>query len=71
MRNGVLTFLLHGASDNVIPALESRLLARHLEDSTRVELLLTPLITHAEARASAGLSEVWKVVSFWAAVMDE
>ena len=25
----------------------------------------------AEARASAGLSEVWKVVSFWAAVMDE
>jgi pimeloyl-ACP methyl ester carboxylesterase len=64
-------FLLHGASDNVIPALESRLLARHLEGRTRVELLLTPLMTHAEARAAADLSELWKAVSFWAAVLQE
>jgi dienelactone hydrolase len=41
---GAPVYLLHGATDNVIPALESRLLARHLEADTRVELLLTPLM---------------------------
>ena len=64
-------YLLHGATDNVIPTLESRLLARHLERHTRVALLVTPLLTHAEARPSADLRETWKVVAFWAAVLDE
>jgi hypothetical protein len=54
----------------VIPALESGLLARHLESHTRVVLLVTPLLTHAEARPAADLREMWKMVAFWAAVPD-
>ena len=41
-------FLLHGAEDNVVPALETLRLARHLEARTTVRVLLTPLISHAE-----------------------
>jgi dienelactone hydrolase len=65
------TYLLHGTSDNVIPAQESDVLARHLRGRTRVELLVTPLITHAEVRPSTDLGEVWKLVSFWRDVLDE
>jgi pimeloyl-ACP methyl ester carboxylesterase len=65
------TYLLHGMSDSVIPGQESGLLARHLRGRTRVELLVTPLITHAEVRPSTDLGEVWKLVSFWRDVLDE
>ena len=41
--------LLHGTDDNVVPAIESTLLARRSRDARLdVHLLLTPLITHAE-----------------------
>ena len=42
-------YLLHGADDNVIPAVESELLADDLRArGTTVTQLSTPLITHAE-----------------------
>ena len=42
-------YLLHGADDNVIPAVESKLLADDLRArGGRVHQLSTPLITHAE-----------------------
>jgi dienelactone hydrolase len=64
-------FLLHGADDNVIPALESTMLADHLRPRTDARVLLTPLITHAEVNRPADWNEVWKLVSFWTAVLDE
>jgi dienelactone hydrolase len=62
-------FLLHGTDDNVIPAVESRLLARHLEGQTPVRLLLSPLITHAEVNKQAGFTDVWHLIEFWAGVL--
>ena len=57
--------------DNVIPALESTLLADHLRPHTAVRVLLTPLITHAEVNRPADWGEIWKLVSFWTDVLDE
>ena len=47
-------YLLHGTDDNVIPAVESVLLAETLRArGVEVEQLATPLITHAEVDRSA------------------
>jgi len=59
-------FLLHGAEDNVVPALETLRLARHLEARTSVHVLLTPLISHAEVDRRASTREVVSLVRFWA-----
>jgi dienelactone hydrolase len=65
-------FLLHGADDNVIPAIESTLLGRRLgEQGTSVHHLVTPLITHAELNRQAGPGEAWKMISFWKDILDE
>jgi dienelactone hydrolase len=64
-------FLLHGADDNVIPTLESTLLGEHLRPLTEVHVLLTPLITHAEVNRPSDWREIWKLVSFWTAILDE
>ena len=65
-------YLLHGADDTVIPAVESVLLARHLEgEGTRVRLLLSRLITHAEVDRSAATAETLKLVTFWASVLRQ
>jgi len=64
-------FLLHGADDTVIPSVESLLLARHLEDRTRVRTLLSGLITHAEVDRAAAATEVIKLVGFWADMLGE
>jgi pimeloyl-ACP methyl ester carboxylesterase len=60
-------FLLHGADDNVIPASESPLLAAYLSShgNPRVAQLLTPLLTHAEARPQAGATDLWALINFW------
>ena len=63
----VPVFLLHGADDNVIPSSESTELARYLAASgnTSVDLLLTPLLSHAAAKPAAGTGDLWRLVSFW------
>jgi dienelactone hydrolase len=63
-------FLLHGADDNVVPAIESRRLAAALEPHTTVHLLVTSLITHAEVDRPPTAGEVWALVRFWKAVGD-
>jgi len=61
-------YLLHGADDNVVPAVESVLLARYLrERGGRVDQLATPLITHAEVDHPPGVVEIWRLIRFWAA----
>jgi dienelactone hydrolase len=64
-------YLLHGVDDTVIPAMEASLLAKALRPHTEVHLLATPLITHAEVDRSAHFNDAWKLVSFWAQLLDE
>jgi dienelactone hydrolase len=65
-------YLLHGTDDNVIPAVESALLAETLRArGVSVRQLATPLITHAEVHRSATASAMWNLVSFWEHVLTE
>jgi dienelactone hydrolase len=65
-------YLLHGSDDNVIPAVESRLLAETLRSrGSRVYQLATPLITHAEVDRSAALRAFWDLSSFWGRLLAE
>jgi dienelactone hydrolase len=64
-------FLLHGAEDNVIPSVETVLLAGHLQGKTEVHAILSGLITHAEVDKSAAAIEVWRLVGFWKDLMEK
>ena len=64
-------FLLHGVDDNVIPSVETVLLAEHLEGKAQVKGLLSGLITHAEVNRTATSTEVWRLASFWRAIMAQ
>jgi dienelactone hydrolase len=65
-------YLLHGAEDTVIPAVESVLLGRYLESKNAdVRVLLSGLITHAEVDKTAAAVETWKLVRFWAEVLRQ
>jgi len=68
---GAPVFLLHGSEDNVIPAQETPLLAAYLAQhgNARVEWLLTPLVSHANARP-AGALEAWKLIGFWKDILE-
>ena len=58
-------FLLHGAEDNVVPARETLILARHLRPHTTTSVLVTPLISHAEVDRPATTNEVIALIRFW------
>ena len=58
-------FLIHGMQDNVVPAAETAILAEHLRRHTRVRVLVTPLISHAEVDRPATRREVWDLIGFW------
>jgi dienelactone hydrolase len=62
-------FLLHGMEDNVVPAVETLRLAKHLEPHTKVRVLLTPLISHAEVDRPATTAEVLALIGFWAGML--
>lgn len=65
-------YLLHGTDDNVIPAVESVLLADALRArGSTVYQLATPLITHAEVDRSAALGAFWDLSSFWGRLLAE
>ncbi|NTX35654.1 hypothetical protein HUA78_14495 [Myxococcus sp. CA033] len=64
-------YLLHGAGDTVIPAMESVLLADALRPYTEVHQLSTPLISHAEVDRKAGAADVVRMVGFWSSLLDE
>ncbi len=64
-------YLLHGDDDSVIPAAESALLGEFLrERGVDTHVLLSGLITHAEVDRTAAASDAWKLVRFWAAVLQ-
>jgi dienelactone hydrolase len=58
-------FLLHGIGDNVVPAVESEYLAEDLRGHAPVRLLLSGLISHAEADQPAHASDVLELAGFW------
>jgi pimeloyl-ACP methyl ester carboxylesterase len=62
----VPVFLVHGAADNVIPSSESTRVAEYLRNggNQRVDVLLTALISHANAQ-SAPASQILELVRFW------
>jgi hypothetical protein len=65
-------YLLHGAGDNVIPAMESALLAEELRGrGVPVSLLATPLITHAEVDRASAIGDVWRLIQFWSNLLGE
>lgn len=58
-------FLLHGLEDNVIPSVESEYLADDLRAHAPVHLLLSGLISHAEADQPVRIGDVLQLASFW------
>ena len=58
-------YLLHGADDNVIPSIESEYLAEDLRLHAPVRLLLSRLVSHAEADQPATVTEIAKLAGFW------
>jgi hypothetical protein len=62
----VSAYLLHGVDDNVIPSIESEYIANDLR-STRapVRLLLSGLVSHAEADRPVHVGDVLQLASFW------
>ena len=68
----VPVYLLHGTDDNVVPAVESTLLARDLRARhTPVHVLLTPLVTHAEVDRASTTAALWRLIDFWSKLLDE
>jgi dienelactone hydrolase len=65
----VPVFLLHGRDDTVIPASESAHLAARLHGHVPVRLLLTDVISHAEADRPARVSDVLRLAHFWGALL--
>lgn len=63
--------LLHGVDDNVIPSVETVLLAEHLKGKARVTGLLSGLITHAEVNRAPSLTELWRLMQFWRGIMNQ
>jgi len=63
-------FLLHGVEDRVIPAHESLAIAAELRGHAKVRLLLTTLISHAEADQPAHLRDVLDLATFWTDLLN-
>ncbi len=63
--------LLHGVDDNVIPSMETVLLAEHLKGKAQVTGLLSGLITHAEVNRAPNLTEVWRLTQFWRGIIGQ
>ena len=61
----VPVFLLHGLGDNVVPAVESEYLAEDLRGHAPVRLLVSGLISHAEADQPMHAKDVLELAGFW------
>jgi pimeloyl-ACP methyl ester carboxylesterase len=60
----VPVFLLHGAGDPVIPSIETRYLAREVPRAWLRQVVVTPLLRHAEFPEPPKLGEAWQLVRF-------
>lgn len=64
-------FLLHGSGDTVIPASETKWLAREVPRPLLRDALVSPAIVHVELEGEPGWQEKWAVVHFMAEVLGE
>ena len=64
-------YLLHGADDNVIPAVESRLLAEHLRTHTRVRQLVSRYFSHVDIATAPTFRDTWEMIAFWRGLLGE
>jgi dienelactone hydrolase len=64
-------FLLHGVDDNVIPSIESEYIANDLRGRTPVRLLLSGLISHAEADRPVQVLDVLRLAGFWGELLGK
>jgi dienelactone hydrolase len=64
-------YLLHGSDDNVIPAVETELLAAHLAHTTRVHPLVSGFLTHVDLSSRPTLSETGRMIAFWKSALGE
>jgi len=62
-------YILHGADDNVVPAVESEWLGRYLAGRTGTRTLLSRIITHAELNSEQDKREIWALVDFFASLL--
>ncbi|MCG8554591.1 MAG: hypothetical protein MJD61_04780 [Proteobacteria bacterium] len=69
------TFLLHGADDPVIPAVETQWLKREVPAAALQEALVTTALSHTDRRGLGAKARdpeaVWRLVSFTAHVLGE
>ena len=63
-------FLLHGIDDPIIPSSESEQLAARLGGHAPVRLLLSGLLTHADAARAPRPLDVLPLVAFWADLLS-
>jgi dienelactone hydrolase len=64
-------FLLHGDEDTVIPPAESVILGEALRSKgANVRVLLSHIITHAELDRAGDTYEAWKLITFWADLLN-
>jgi pimeloyl-ACP methyl ester carboxylesterase len=64
-------YLLHGRDDNVIPPVESALLASYLERATKVRRLESGFLSHVDVAERPSLAEIWQMVAFWKDALAE
>lgn len=59
-------FLLHGDTDPLVPPDEAARLAADLRArGARVEMLVTPLLWHADVRSAVDAADAWALIRFW------
>jgi len=64
-------YLLHGRDDNVIPPVESALLASYLERATKVRRLESGFLSHVDVAERPRVVEIWQMVRFWKDALGE
>jgi hypothetical protein len=64
-------YLLHGASDNIIPPAETLWLKRDVPKQDLKGVLISQALTHVNAGNGEPLSEKWALIHFFAGVLQE
>jgi pimeloyl-ACP methyl ester carboxylesterase len=60
----VPVFLVHGQADPIIPSIETRWLAHDVPAKALRDVVITPLLRHAEFPRPPSLGETWELVRF-------
>lgn len=66
----VPVFLVHGEADPIIPSIESRWLARQISAQWLRQLVITPLLRHAEFATPPSLAEQWELVRLMRGILQ-